>query len=138
VHFLFCTSMHNKPTNALKGKGHPITGHERPQRGSRGIVLLILVLGAGRGWVVSTTPRPLYPRERPVTHCTGNWVGPGPVWTCAKNLSSTEIRSPDSSARSQSLYRLSYPVQQMHYTDCLLITSYRSYMFQCMYVIIIF
>jgi hypothetical protein len=27
------------------------------------------------GWVVSTTPRPLYPRERPGTHCTGGWVG---------------------------------------------------------------
>jgi hypothetical protein len=34
------------------------------------------VLGARRGWVVSTTPRPLYPRERPSTHCTGGWVGP--------------------------------------------------------------
>ena len=28
------------------------------------------------GWVVSTTPLPLYPRERPGTHCTGCWVGP--------------------------------------------------------------
>jgi hypothetical protein len=26
--------------------------------------------------VVSTTPRPLYPCERPGTHCTGGWVGP--------------------------------------------------------------
>jgi hypothetical protein len=26
--------------------------------------------------VVSTTPLPLYPRERPGTHCTGGWVGP--------------------------------------------------------------
>jgi hypothetical protein len=26
--------------------------------------------------VVSTTPRPLYPRERPGTHCTGGWLGP--------------------------------------------------------------
>jgi hypothetical protein len=26
--------------------------------------------------VVSTTPRPLYHRERPGTHCTGGWVGP--------------------------------------------------------------
>ena len=26
--------------------------------------------------MVSTTPRPLYPRERPGTHCTGGWVGP--------------------------------------------------------------
>jgi hypothetical protein len=28
------------------------------------------------GWVVKATPRPLYPRERPGTHCTGGWVGP--------------------------------------------------------------
>jgi hypothetical protein len=28
------------------------------------------------GWVVSTTARPLYPRERPGTHCRGGWVGP--------------------------------------------------------------
>jgi hypothetical protein len=27
------------------------------------------------GVVVSTTPRPLYPREWPGTHCTGDWVG---------------------------------------------------------------
>ena len=27
------------------------------------------------GWGVSTTPRPLYPRERPGTHCTRGWVG---------------------------------------------------------------
>jgi hypothetical protein len=26
--------------------------------------------------VVSTTPRLLYPRERPGIHCTGGWVGP--------------------------------------------------------------
>jgi hypothetical protein len=26
--------------------------------------------------VVSTTPRPIYRRERPGTHCTGGWVGP--------------------------------------------------------------
>jgi hypothetical protein len=25
--------------------------------------------------VVNATPRPLYPRERPDTHCTGGWVG---------------------------------------------------------------
>ena len=27
------------------------------------------------GWVVNATPRPLDPRERPGTHCTGGWVG---------------------------------------------------------------
>src|SRR5215468_7776901 len=42
----------------------------------RGIALSFIDLGARRGWVVSTTPRPLYPRERPGTHCTGGWVDP--------------------------------------------------------------
>jgi len=27
-------------------------------------------------WVFNTTPRPIYPREGPDTHCTGGWVGP--------------------------------------------------------------
>jgi hypothetical protein len=36
----------------------------------------MLDLGARRGCVVSTTPRQLYRRERPGTHCTGGWVGP--------------------------------------------------------------
>ena len=34
-----------------------------------------LNLGAKAVWVVSATPRPLYPRERPGTHCIGGWVG---------------------------------------------------------------
>jgi hypothetical protein len=29
-----------------------------------------------RGWVLGNTLRPLYPRERPGTHCTGGCVGP--------------------------------------------------------------
>jgi hypothetical protein len=48
---------------------------EGPEVG-RGIALLFPDLGARRGWVVSTTPRPLYPQERPGIHCTGGWVGP--------------------------------------------------------------
>jgi hypothetical protein len=60
----------------FKDKGHPITGHQGPRGGSRGIALLILYLGARWGWVVSTTPRPLYLRERPGTHCAGGWMGP--------------------------------------------------------------
>jgi hypothetical protein len=28
------------------------------------------------GWVVNATPRPLYPREIPGTHCIGGKVGP--------------------------------------------------------------
>jgi hypothetical protein len=34
---------------------------------------------------------------------------PGPVWTGVENLARTGIRSPDPAARSESLYRLSYP-----------------------------
>jgi hypothetical protein len=48
---------------------------EQAQRVDRGIALLFRDLGARRGWVVSIAPRPLYPRERPGTHCTGDWVG---------------------------------------------------------------
>ena len=44
----------------------------RPRRPLRGEYL-----GTRWGWVVSTTPRPLCPRERPGTHCTGVWVGLG-------------------------------------------------------------
>ena len=28
------------------------------------------------GWVVNATLRPLYPQERPGTHCIGIWLGP--------------------------------------------------------------
>jgi hypothetical protein len=49
---------------------------ELAQRVDRGIALPFRDLGARRRWVVSTTPRPLYPRERPDTHYTGGWVGP--------------------------------------------------------------
>jgi hypothetical protein len=28
------------------------------------------------GWVVKATARPIYPLERPGTHCIGGWVGP--------------------------------------------------------------
>jgi len=52
-----------------KGKGnvHHRTDHEGPE-GNRGI--------ARWGWVVTATPRPLYPWEIPCTHCMGGWVGP--------------------------------------------------------------
>jgi hypothetical protein len=53
------------PHNRLKGP-----------EGGRGIALLFLDLSTRRGRVVSTTTRPLYPRERPGMHCTGGWVGP--------------------------------------------------------------
>jgi hypothetical protein len=42
----------------------PCNRPEGPE-GGRVIAVLFLDLGARRGWVVSTMPRPLYPRERP-------------------------------------------------------------------------
>jgi hypothetical protein len=60
--------IHSQNVTALrqcKGKVHPITDHQGSRGGVEVIALLILDLSARRGWVVSTTPRPLYPRERP-------------------------------------------------------------------------
>ena len=49
----------------------------KAQRGSRGIDLLFLYnLGARCRWVFNVTPRPLYSRERPGTHCIGGLGGP--------------------------------------------------------------
>jgi hypothetical protein len=81
---------------------------EGPER-VRGIALLFLDLGARRGWVVSTTPRRFTPGKDPVPIVQGAGWAPGALWTCTKNLAATGIRSPDRPARSQSLYRLSYP-----------------------------
>ena len=49
-----------------------------------------------------------YLREGPGTHYTGGWVGPRFGLEGGK-YNRTGIRSPDCAARSQSLYRLSYP-----------------------------
>ena len=69
------------------------------------------------GWVVNATPRPLYPRETPGTHFIGRWVGPRASLEGAENLSPTGIRSPDRPARTELLYRLSYPgPQRVHFT----------------------
>jgi hypothetical protein len=55
---------------AVQGKCLP---YKRP-RGLEGEVevqLSTLNLGTRRRWVISTTPRPLYPRYRSGTHCIG-------------------------------------------------------------------
>jgi len=80
------------------------------RRGSRDIALLFLDHGTRRGWVVSSTPRPLFnPGKDPVTIVQEAGWAPGPVWIGAENLVPTGNRSPDRQGRSQSLYRLRYP-----------------------------
>jgi len=63
-------------------------------------------------WGKGSASRPgryLPPGKSPVPIVQeAGWV-PGSVWTGAENLAPTGIRSPDRPARSQSLYRLSYP-----------------------------
>jgi len=65
---------------------------------------------------VSVTPRPLFTPGKdsvPIVQEAGRATGP--VWTDAENLAPTGIRFPDRPARSQSLYRLSYPAHFLVY-----------------------
>jgi hypothetical protein len=48
------------------------------------------------------------PGKDPVLIVQAGWA-PGLVWTDAENFARTGIRSPDHPARSQLLFRLSYP-----------------------------
>ena len=56
--------------------------------------------------------RSLAPKDTVPTVQEAGWA-PGPVWTGAENLVTTGIQSPDRPARSQSLYRLSYPAHDI-------------------------
>jgi hypothetical protein len=48
----------------------------RPRSGIEVKLYSFFNLGARWGCVVNVTPRPIYPRERPGTHCIGGCVGP--------------------------------------------------------------
>ena len=58
-------------------------------------------------------PAVLPPGKRPGTHCTGDWLGLGACMDGCKNLAPTGIRPSDRPARSETLYRLSYPGPQL-------------------------
>jgi hypothetical protein len=79
------------------------------QRVGRGIALLFHDRGIRKGWVVNSTPRPHFtPGKDPVPILQEAGWTPGPVWTCGKSRPHRDS-IPDRPARSQSLYRLSYP-----------------------------
>jgi hypothetical protein len=67
-----------------KGKFRPIKDLEEPEKEYRysSILSLTAVLDEG-GWSMQLPGR-FNPGTRPATHCTGEWVGPGPVWTGEK------------------------------------------------------
>jgi hypothetical protein len=54
-------------------------------------------------------PATLPTGDRPATHCIAGWVGPRADLDGAENLVPTWILFPNRAARSESLYRLSYP-----------------------------
>ena len=85
VHYIRASCLTNY-TERGKGKGEPRNRPRKTHRVSGSIVQLFLNLGTRRRCVVSITPRPSLPRERPSSHCTGGWVGPEPVWIGAENL----------------------------------------------------
>ena len=79
------------------------------QRVIRGIALLLHDRGTRRGWVVSSTPRPHFtPGKDPVPILQEAGWAPGPVWTAGKSRPHRDSIT-DRPARSQALYRLSYP-----------------------------
>jgi hypothetical protein len=90
-----------------KVKGHPITGHQGP----RVVVYSFLTSVQGGGEWSAPCSGCFTPGKDPVPVVQEAGWAPGPVWMCAENLTPTGIRSPDRPARSQSLYRLSYPAQ---------------------------
>ena len=101
-----CTGI--KQCKRSKGKCRPRTGHEDPE-GEYSYSSTLSFTTTLDGVGVQATSWPLYPQERypvPIVQEAG-WA-PGPVWTGAENLAATGIRSPDFSARSESLYRLIY------------------------------
>ena len=84
------------------------------QRVGRGIALLFHDRGTRREWVVSSTLRPHFTTGKdpvPIVQEAG-WA-PGPVWTGGKSRPHRDS-IPDRPARSQLLYRLSYPAHYIH------------------------
>jgi len=95
-------------TEMSKGKVTPLQARLWPG-GGRGMDLLFQDLSARRGVSGQQHARPHFTPGKdplPIAQEAG-WV-PGPVWTDRKSRPAG-IRSPYRPARSQSMYRLSYP-----------------------------
>ena len=98
-----------------KGKFHPTIGHEGPEGGYRYSPILSLTsavdgVGGQRHALTALPP------GKTRTLCIGGWLGSqGRSGLVRKISPPTGIRSPDHPARSQSLYRLSYPGPLIHW-----------------------
>ena len=90
------------------------------QRVGRDIALLFHDRGSRRGWVISSTPRSYFtPGKDPVPILQEAGWAPGPVWTGGKSRPHWDSIT-DRPARSQSLYRLSYPAHILILSSVLL------------------
>jgi len=79
------------------------------QRVGRGIALLFYDRGTRRGkWSAARPGRTLSPGKDPIPILQEAGWAPGPVWTGGKSRPHWDS-IPDRPARTQSLYRLSYP-----------------------------
>ena len=88
-----------------------------PKRVGTGIALLFHDRGTRKGRAVSSTPRPHFTpgKDTVPTVQEAGWA-PGPVWTGGKSRPHRDS-IPYRPARSQSLYRLSYPAHiRVHYS----------------------
>jgi hypothetical protein len=103
------------PYESIKGKikGHPITGHQGPKGGAEVLLYSFSTSALGGGGFSARRPGRFTAGKDSVPIVQEAGWAPGPVWTCAKNLAPTGIRSLDCPARSQSLYRLNYPSHHM-------------------------
>jgi len=91
------------------------------QRVGTGIALLFHDRGTKRGeWSAARPSRTLPPGKDPVPIVQEDGWAPGPVWTGGKSRPHRDS-IPDRPARSQSLYRLSYPAHNYGRNKALLL-----------------
>lgn len=77
----------------LKGKSHLTTCHDGTEREGRDIIVPIHILGTKMGYVVSRTPRSLYPWEGSGAHRTRSWVGLRTALESTKDLACTRVHT---------------------------------------------
>ena len=94
----------------VRGNVRPITCHEGPEGEWRYNYTVSLTSALDMGGWLTPCPGLFTTGEKSGTHY--RWA-PGPGLTGAEKLAPTGIRTPDCPARSESLYRLSYPGSRM-------------------------
>jgi len=120
-HFISETLRHSI---ICKGKGLPIT-RQVGTGGRRGIIPLILNLGAIWGWMVRATPRPFYPRDRrPGTQCTGGCADPEVRQGGCENLASPEFEPRNIQSIASSTTDFAIPVAS-HFVVLHIFFSYK-------------